>query len=267
MIFMLLFYANEKTIAAMSADERNGLVERHIHYFHEVLEKRTLVLATRGLDPTSTAMTVRVVDGAPTVTAGPFGPNDEALSGFYLIDCEGLDEALELARLYPMPEGLGCIEVRPVMRTWDFEPSIDTPAAPASVWRLYSDVTTWPKWKAGIERLELGGLPFVTGTVGLLTPSGQFPMEFRIVEAIENEGYISETVLGDGIVLRMEHTLAPLPGGGTRITHRATVPRTALELFGMKFSPDLNSGMVATLEALSEEAQLLETTGREPARA
>lgn len=257
MIFMFLFYSDEGAIASLSNDGRNGLVERHIRYNHEVLERRVKVLETRGLEPTASALTVRPVDGELTVTEGPFSDTGEALAGFYLVDCRDMDEAIELAREYPMPEGLGCIEVRPVMRTWDYAPSIDSPASAATIWSLYADVDTWPAWKIGIKEVKLDG-PFETGTSGFLTPTDQPPMPFHIVEAKEHEGYVSETEIARRVVLRLEHYLTPLPRGGTRVTHRATIPRAALDTFGLNFSPEFNAGIRATLRQLSDTAVKLD---------
>lgn len=254
MIVMFLFYSDEAAIAGMSREDRNGLVERHVHYNHEVLEKRATVLATRGLDPTHEAYTVRPKDGRMTVTPGPFARTAEALAGFYLVECEDLAEAVELAKAYPMPEGLGCIEIRPVMRSWDYAPSVDTAASPAEVWQRYVDVGTWPEWKFGVDSVRLDG-PFAAGTTGELTPAGRPAMPFRLTKVEPERGYTSETEVVPGGVLRMEHALEELPGGGTRITHRATVPRAALDAFGLDFSPKLYAGIKRTLDALSAAAR------------
>jgi hypothetical protein len=249
MIFMLLFYGDEHAIATMPREERNGLVERHVHYNHEVLERRANVLATRGLDPTTQAYTVRPAAGTLTVTPGPFAQTSEALAGFYLIECADMAEAIALAKAYPMPEGLGCVEVRPVMRAWDYAPSIDTTAAPEAVWRRYTDVATWPQWKYGVAAVRLDG-PFTPGTTGRLTPTDRPPMPFRLVDVDPVRGYVSETEVVAGGVLRMEHTIEPLGDGGARVTHRTTVPRAALDEFGLEFSPALYAGIRQTLVAL-----------------
>jgi hypothetical protein len=261
MIVMFLFYSDEAALLGLPPEQRNGLVERHVHYNHEVLEKRATVLATRGLEPTSAALTVRPVNGVLTVREGPFADTAEALAGFYLVECKDMDEAIELARAYPMPEGLGCIELRPVMRTWDYAPSYDSPANVETIWQLYADVATWPEWKVGIRQVELNG-PFETGTRGWLTPTDQPPMGFHIVEAKENEGYTSETELASDVLLRLEHYLTPLPRGGTRMTHRATIPRAALDAFGLNFSPEFNAGIRATLRQLSAHAVKIEAGRR-----
>jgi hypothetical protein len=196
---------------------------------------------------------VRPVNGQLSVREGPFADTAEALAGFYLVEVKDMDEAIELARAYPMPAGLGCIELRPVMRTWDYAPSFDSPASPAAIWQLYADVSTWPVWKVGIKEVRLDGA-FETGARGWLTPTDQPPMPFHIVEAKENETYISETEIAKKVQLRLEHYLTPLPHGGTRVTHRATIPRAALDTFGLNFSPEFNAGIRRTLRQLSAAA-------------
>lgn len=67
------------------------------------------------LQPVSTATTVRVRDGETLVTDGPFAETKETLGGYYLVDCESLDEALEVAARIPSARR-GSVEVRPVVQ-------------------------------------------------------------------------------------------------------------------------------------------------------
>jgi len=66
------------------------------------------------LQPTATATTVRVRDGETLVTDGPFAETREQLGGYYLIECESLDQAIDAARRIPSV-GTGSVEVRPLM--------------------------------------------------------------------------------------------------------------------------------------------------------
>ena len=66
------------------------------------------------LQPTSTATTVRVRDGKRLTTDGPFAETKEQLGGFYLVEAENVDAAIEIAARIPGAR-YGTIEVRPVM--------------------------------------------------------------------------------------------------------------------------------------------------------
>ena len=71
-------------------------------------------VAGEGLQPSATATTVKIQEaGEPIVTDGPFAETKEQLGGFYLLECEDLDDALTWAKRIPWPGG--SVEVRPVM--------------------------------------------------------------------------------------------------------------------------------------------------------
>ncbi len=71
------------------------------------------ILAGEPLEPTSTATTVQVVEGAIVTTDGPFAETKEQLGGFYILECDDLDEAIQWAAKIPGAVG-GRVEVRPV---------------------------------------------------------------------------------------------------------------------------------------------------------
>jgi hypothetical protein len=66
------------------------------------------------LQPTPTARTVRVRDGKPLVTDGPFAETKEQLGGYYLVEAGDAEEALAIASKIPGAR-FGCVEVRPIM--------------------------------------------------------------------------------------------------------------------------------------------------------
>jgi hypothetical protein len=111
MRYLLLIYT-EETDAAPPPDVAEA---SHIAYaeFTADIKRRGLFQAGEALTPTSTATTVRVVDGETVATDGPFAETKEALGGFYLIEARDLDEAIELAARIPAAR-FGCVEVRPI---------------------------------------------------------------------------------------------------------------------------------------------------------
>ena len=67
------------------------------------------------LCPGDTATTVRVQDGRTLTTDGPFPETKEVLGGYYLLDADDLDSAIELASRVPAARMGGAVEVRPVV--------------------------------------------------------------------------------------------------------------------------------------------------------
>jgi hypothetical protein len=70
-------------------------------------------LGGEALEPVETATTVRIRNGKPTITDGPFAETKEHLAGFYLIEARDLNEAIRIASRVP-PARVGSIEIRPV---------------------------------------------------------------------------------------------------------------------------------------------------------
>jgi hypothetical protein len=71
------------------------------------------LIAAEALQPVTTAVTVRVRQGAMSVTDGPFAETKEQLAGFYLVDAPDLNAAIQIAAKIP-PAREGSIEVRPI---------------------------------------------------------------------------------------------------------------------------------------------------------
>ncbi|GLQ34079.1 hypothetical protein GCM10007939_03620 [Amylibacter marinus] len=71
-------------------------------------------VAGEALQPVETATCVRIRNGETTLTDGPFAETKEHLGGFYMLDCDSLDDAIKYAKLIPSAQH-GTVEVRPVM--------------------------------------------------------------------------------------------------------------------------------------------------------
>jgi hypothetical protein len=67
------------------------------------------------LQPPSTATTIRVEDGRTLTTDGPFAETKEALGGYFLLEADDLDAALEVAARVPAARMGGAVEIRPVV--------------------------------------------------------------------------------------------------------------------------------------------------------
>ena len=114
MQYMLLIYNDESSWSTMSEEESQAVMGEYFAYT-EWLQKSGLMQAGAALQPTPTARTVRVRDGERMVSDGPFAETREQLGGYYLIDAESEEQALEAAAKIPDVRR-GSIEVRPVMQ-------------------------------------------------------------------------------------------------------------------------------------------------------
>jgi hypothetical protein len=107
---MLLVYLDEH---ALSESEREKCYVDSAQLCRD-LHDRGQFLAASPLHPTATATSVRVRDGKPFMTDGPFAETREQLGGYFLINARDLDEALAVAARIPGAK-VGTVEVRPVM--------------------------------------------------------------------------------------------------------------------------------------------------------
>ncbi|MEU7003927.1 YciI family protein [Nonomuraea sp. NPDC046570] len=115
MKFLLIMHNNPKIWDALTEEERNEVMRGH-GAFMETVKKSGEMLSTVALTDPSQSAVVRVRGGVPAVTDGPYLEAKEYLGGYYLVECDTRERALELAALIPDAgvEGLG-IEVRPVV--------------------------------------------------------------------------------------------------------------------------------------------------------
>lgn len=113
MRYLLLIYTNEN--AVRTPEQSMQVIEGHRKAMAEATQKGFL-RGAEPLSPTSTATTVRRNDGRVAITDGPFAETKEQLAGYYLLDCNNLDEAIEIASTIPTAcaGGEGCVEIRPI---------------------------------------------------------------------------------------------------------------------------------------------------------
>jgi hypothetical protein len=110
MKYMLLIYMEPN--AMTEAEREHCYVEST--QLAQNLNASGQYLAANPLHPTATATSVRVRDGKPLVTDGPFMETREQLGGYFLIDARDLDEAIGIAARIPGARK-GTVEIRPVV--------------------------------------------------------------------------------------------------------------------------------------------------------
>ena len=136
---------------------------------------------------------------------------------------------------------------------WTHDESIEVAATPAQVWKLLADVAGWKQWNAGIERIEMHG-PFVAGTTFAMKPPGEDGFTSTLLDVRQNEGFVDETVL-DGTRVVVDHRLALLSSGKTRITYSTKVTGATAAELGPKVTGDF-------VDALNALKRLAETAGQ-----
>ena len=113
MRYVLQIYSPDGYWDSLAPEEREALYREYFAFTRD-LSERGILVGSHELEPASTATSVRVRDGETLVTDGPFAETKERLGGYYVIDAESLDEALEWAARIPSARH-GTIEVRPVV--------------------------------------------------------------------------------------------------------------------------------------------------------
>jgi hypothetical protein len=114
MRYLLLIYGDESSRPAMDPEDQAAQLELWTGYSGWLREKGWYV-GGEALEDTPAATTVRERDGKTMTTDGPFAETKEQLGGFYLVQCENLDEAIEAASKIPSLAFGGTVEVRPIM--------------------------------------------------------------------------------------------------------------------------------------------------------
>ena len=115
MQYLLLIHDDPQLWADMSDDERNAYFGEYMGYTQALIDAGVYVGGNQ-LQGTETATVVRVRDGERLTTDGPFAETKEQLAGYYLIEVDTLDDALEWGAGIPSSR-IGTIEVRPVVPT------------------------------------------------------------------------------------------------------------------------------------------------------
>ena len=113
MQYLALIYQDANGRESVSDEDVEKMYSAY-RAFGEEAEKRGAMRGGNELQPVSAATTVRVRNGETMVTDGPFAETKETLGGYYLLDCDSLDDAVDLAAKIPGAQ-YGSIEVRPVV--------------------------------------------------------------------------------------------------------------------------------------------------------
>jgi hypothetical protein len=116
MKYVALVYNNPGAFEALTEEERDELMREADAFLEEFSKTGELLSGGVALADPSTGRTVRVRDGLPAVTDGPFAEAKEQLAGYYVLDCGSLERAAEIVTHDPAAR-FWAVEVRPIMDT------------------------------------------------------------------------------------------------------------------------------------------------------
>ena len=150
------------------------------------------------------------------------------------------------------------------MGHWEFEHSAESKAEPAAVWERYIDVEHWKQWSPnGVEESSLDG-KFETGSKGE-SKAPHFPKgKFELVEVEREKRFVSRAGFPGGSIT-YEHQIEP-SGGGTRITHKASLDGPLTFLWSPTIGRIVKRGLPSGVERLAELAPEKEEEARKEAK-
>jgi hypothetical protein len=117
MLYAILCYHDEDFVGSWSKEQDAAVMSR-LAVVQDSLKKQGRLGPVARLLPTTSATTLRK-DDPPVVLDGPYAETKEQLLGFYIVDCENLDAAVDVARELGAVNPGGAYEIRPVAM---FEP-------------------------------------------------------------------------------------------------------------------------------------------------
>ena len=129
MLYALLCYNDEDMVFSWSKEEDDAVMAK-LAVVHEKLNRQGKLGPALRLMPTTAATTLRKDSDPPLVLDGPFAETKEQLLGFYIVDCDSLDEAIEITRDLGKANPGGAYEIRPLRL---FLPGADVSARQVAV--------------------------------------------------------------------------------------------------------------------------------------
>ena len=112
MKYLLLMYADELIGSKWSKEELQAAKETWAEFRREMSASGVLI-SSNGVAPDTSATTIRVRNDKTMITDGPFAETHEQLGGYFLVECNDLDEASRWAEKIPTAK-YGSIEIRPL---------------------------------------------------------------------------------------------------------------------------------------------------------
>ena len=110
MEYLIQIFTGEASWDSISEDQRAAISREYME-----LNETPGLKGGAQLQPAESATTVRVQDGRTLTTDGPFAETKEALGGYWVLEADDLDKAIEFAARVPAARMGGAVEVRPLV--------------------------------------------------------------------------------------------------------------------------------------------------------
>ncbi len=110
MQYALLIYQSPSAYTGLTDEQRQAITAEYM-----AIRRDARVVGGAQLKPIETATTVRVVDGEDLITDGPFADTKEVFGGYYVLEADNVDAALEIAHRIPALRLGGAVEIRPMV--------------------------------------------------------------------------------------------------------------------------------------------------------
>jgi hypothetical protein len=110
MQYALLIYERPGAYTGLSDEQRQAITAEYL-----AIRRDARVLGGGRLKPVDTATTLRLVDEQTLITDGPFAETKEVFGGYYVLEADNVDAALEIAQQIPAIRMGGAVEIRPMV--------------------------------------------------------------------------------------------------------------------------------------------------------
>jgi hypothetical protein len=136
---------------------------------------------------------------------------------------------------------------------WLSERSVEVDVAPESIWRLWSDISTWGAWEPRILTAQPDG-PFAVGTTIALTHPDAPPSTIRVAEVIDGSLLTVESELPGGVVMKLVYRIIEW-AGHTRASLRVEIAGPGSDAVGDQLGPMVVSQFPESLDAVCRAAK------------
>jgi len=131
--------------------------------------------------------------------------------------------------------------------------TVRTKASPQALWKLWSDVNTWPQWDEAIEEISLPG-PFVVGSSGRLKPRGGPAARFTLTKADPVLGFSDVSDMGI-FKMTFDHTWKQISETEIEFTHQVRFHGLLGGVFFKKLGGHFRKDLPTAMEKLARQAE------------